>query len=62
MMPFAFKSSASVFAALDGGLGNVIRGELARAGLHAFRWSLQNGSTTSPPATARCRPPPISIG
>jgi TRAP-type C4-dicarboxylate transport system substrate-binding protein len=43
MMPFAFKSSRSVFAALDGGLGGVIRGELARAGLRAFRWSLQNG-------------------
>jgi tripartite ATP-independent transporter DctP family solute receptor len=43
MLPFAFKSSQSVFAALDGGLGEVIRGELARAGLHAFRWSLQNG-------------------
>ena len=43
MMPFAFKSSKSVFAALDGGLGNVIRGELQRAGLHAFRHGLQNG-------------------
>ena len=43
MMPFAFKSSASVFAALDGDLGNAIRGELARAGLYAFRHSLQNG-------------------
>jgi len=43
MLPFAFKNSRSVFAALDGGLGNVIRGELARAGLHAFRHSLQNG-------------------
>jgi tripartite ATP-independent transporter DctP family solute receptor len=43
MLPFAFKSSKSVFAALDGGLGEVIRGELARAGLHAFRHSLQNG-------------------
>ena len=43
MMPFAFKSSRAVFAALDGGLGDVIRGELQRAGLHAFRHSLQNG-------------------
>ena len=43
LLPFAFKSSQSVFAALDGGLGEVIRGELARAGLHAFRHSLQNG-------------------
>lgn len=43
MLPFAFKSSRSVFAALDGGLGGVIRGEIARSGLRAFRWSLQNG-------------------
>ena len=43
MLPFAFKSSRSVFAALDGDLGNVIRGELARSGLFAFRHSLQNG-------------------
>jgi tripartite ATP-independent transporter DctP family solute receptor len=43
LLPFAFKSSKSVFTALDGGLGNVIRGELAKAGLHAFRHSLQNG-------------------
>jgi tripartite ATP-independent transporter DctP family solute receptor len=43
MMPFAFNSSQSVFAALDGELGNVIRGELARSGLFAFRHSLQNG-------------------
>jgi TRAP-type C4-dicarboxylate transport system substrate-binding protein len=43
MMPFAFKSSASVFAALDGALGNIIRGELERSGLHGFRHSLQNG-------------------
>ena len=43
LLPFAFKSSASVFAALDGALGDVIRGELAKAGLHAFRHSLQNG-------------------
>ncbi|HTZ34743.1 MAG TPA: TRAP transporter substrate-binding protein [Stellaceae bacterium] len=43
MMPFAFGSSGAVFAALDGALGNLIRGELAAAGLHAFRYSLQNG-------------------
>jgi TRAP-type transport system periplasmic protein len=43
LLPFAFKSSRSVFAALDGGLGNVIRSELEKAGLHAFRHSLQNG-------------------
>jgi tripartite ATP-independent transporter DctP family solute receptor len=43
LLPFAFTDSAAVFAALDGGLGDVIRGELARSGLHAFRHSLQNG-------------------
>src|SRR3984957_20829694 len=43
LLPFAFKSSKSVFTALDGGLGNVIHGELAKAGLHAFRHLLQNG-------------------
>jgi tripartite ATP-independent transporter DctP family solute receptor len=43
MMPFAFKNSRSVFAALDGELGSVIRGELARSGLFAFRHFLQNG-------------------
>jgi TRAP-type transport system periplasmic protein len=43
LLPFAFASSKSVFAALDGELGGVIRGELQRAGLHAFRHSLQNG-------------------
>jgi tripartite ATP-independent transporter DctP family solute receptor len=56
MMPFAFKTSAAVFAALDGGLGGVIRGELARAGLHAFRHALQNGfhhiTTSSRPIEA----------
>jgi len=43
LLPFAFSSSRAVFAALDGALGDVIRGELAKAGLHAFRHSLQNG-------------------
>jgi TRAP-type transport system periplasmic protein len=43
MLPFAFKNSQSVFTALDGGLGNIIRGELERAGLHAFRYGMQNG-------------------
>jgi tripartite ATP-independent transporter DctP family solute receptor len=43
LLPFAFKDSRAVFAALDGTLGDVIRGELAAAGLHAFRRSLQNG-------------------
>ena len=43
LLPYAFANSAAVFAALDGGLGDVIRGQLAKAGLHAFRHSLQNG-------------------
>jgi len=43
LLPFAFKDSAAVFAALDGALGDKIRGELAQSGLHAFRLSMQNG-------------------
>jgi 4-alpha-glucanotransferase len=43
LLPFAFRDSAAVFALLDGALGDLIRGELAVAGLHAFRRSLQNG-------------------
>ena len=43
LLPFAFTGSAAVFAALDGALGDQIRGELAQHGIHAFRHSLQNG-------------------
>jgi TRAP-type transport system periplasmic protein len=43
LMPFAFRQSQSVFAALDGALGERIRSELARHRIHAFRHSLQNG-------------------
>ncbi|MGE0257991.1 MAG: DctP family TRAP transporter solute-binding subunit [Alphaproteobacteria bacterium] len=43
MLPFAFRDSKAVFAALDGALGDRIRGELAGAGFHAFRRSFQNG-------------------
>ena len=43
MLPFAFRDSKAVFALLDGALGDRIRAELAGAGLHAFRRSLQNG-------------------
>jgi tripartite ATP-independent transporter DctP family solute receptor len=43
LLPFAFKDSAAVFAALDGALGDKIRSELAQNGLHAFRLSMQNG-------------------
>ena len=43
LMPFVFRDSAAVFAALDGALGDTIRQELADAGLHAFARSWQNG-------------------
>jgi TRAP-type transport system periplasmic protein len=43
LLPFAFADSAAVFAALDGALGDRIRGELAENGVHAFRHCMQNG-------------------
>jgi tripartite ATP-independent transporter DctP family solute receptor len=43
MLPFAFRDSTAVFAALDGGLGDIIRGELKQSGLYAFPRSMQNG-------------------
>src|SRR5438105_2006964 len=43
LLPFSFRDSKSVFAALDGTLGDQIRGELAQNGVHAFRHCLQNG-------------------
>jgi len=43
MMPFLFRDSQTVFAALDGALGDRIRGELALHRIHAFRHTLQNG-------------------
>lgn len=43
LLPFAFRNSKAVFAALDGALGDQIRGELAQHGIHAFRHCLQNG-------------------
>jgi TRAP-type transport system periplasmic protein len=43
LLPFAFSDSKAVFAALDGALGDRIRGELAQHGLYAFRHCLQNG-------------------
>lgn len=43
LLPFAFSDSKSVFAALDGALGDQIRRELAQSGLHAFRRCWQNG-------------------
>ena len=43
LLPFAFRDSKAVFAALDGALGDQIRYELAQNGIHAFRHCLQNG-------------------
>jgi TRAP-type transport system periplasmic protein len=43
LLPFAFRQSAAVFAALDGALGDRIRDELAQNGLYAFRHCWQNG-------------------
>jgi tripartite ATP-independent transporter DctP family solute receptor len=43
MMPFAFRDSQAALAALDGALGDRIRGELAQHRLHAFRRTLENG-------------------
>src|ERR1700751_846411 len=42
LLPFAFRNSKAVFAALDGGLGDQIRKELAQNGIHAFRHCLHN--------------------
>src|ERR1700730_13525759 len=43
LLPFAFRDSKAVFAALDGALGDQIRSELAKNRNHAFRHCLQNG-------------------
>jgi tripartite ATP-independent transporter DctP family solute receptor len=43
LLPFAFTEPKAVFAALDGALGERIRGELAQNGLHAFGRCWQNG-------------------
>jgi len=42
-LPFTFKSTAEVFAALDGELGDYIRAELMAKGLYAFRRGFDNG-------------------
>ena len=42
-LPFTFKTSADVFAALDGELGDHIRAEMLAKGLHAFRRGFDNG-------------------
>jgi tripartite ATP-independent transporter DctP family solute receptor len=43
LLPFAFTSNAAVFNALDGAFGDVIRADLKRAGVHAFRHGWLNG-------------------
>ena len=43
LMPFTFEDNAAVFTALEGALGDVIRAELARVGLHALRHNWLNG-------------------
>jgi TRAP-type transport system periplasmic protein len=42
-LPFTFKSSAEVFAALDGDLGDHLRAEMMAKGLYAFRYGFDNG-------------------
>jgi tripartite ATP-independent transporter DctP family solute receptor len=42
-LPFTFRNSADVYAALDGELGDHIRAEMAAKGLHAFRFGFDNG-------------------
>ncbi len=42
-LPFTFKNSAEVFAALDGDLGDYIRAQLLAKGLYAFRRGFDNG-------------------
>jgi tripartite ATP-independent transporter DctP family solute receptor len=42
-LPFTFRNSAEVFAALDGELGDHIRAELMAKGIYAFRCGFDNG-------------------
>ena len=42
-LPFTFKSSADVFTALDGELGDHVRAEMMAKGIYAFRRSFDNG-------------------
>jgi TRAP-type transport system periplasmic protein len=43
LLPFAFRTTQAVFAALDGALGDKIRGELSGHGIHALPRAWQNG-------------------
>jgi TRAP-type transport system periplasmic protein len=42
-LPFTFKAPKDVFAAMDGEMGDYIRGELAAKGIHQFRLGFDNG-------------------
>src|ERR1700674_199602 len=42
-LPFTFKSSAEVFAAMDGELGDYVRAEMRAKGIYAFRRAFDNG-------------------
>ena len=42
-LPFTFKTPQDVFAALDAGLGDHIRAEMAAKGIHQFRLGFDNG-------------------
>ena len=42
-LPFAFKTPKDVFAAMDGDMGDYIRGEMAAKGIHQFRLGFDNG-------------------
>ena len=47
-LPFTFKNSAAVFAALDGELGEHVRAEMLAKGIHAFRHGFDNGFQVAP--------------
>ena len=42
-LPFTFKNSAEVFAAMDGELGDYVRAEMLATGIYAFRRAFDNG-------------------
>lgn len=42
-LPFTFKNSKEVFAALDGDMGDHIRSEMASKGIYQFRYGFDNG-------------------
>src|SRR5258708_15852408 len=42
-LPFTFRNSADVFAALDGELGDLVRAEMQAKGFRAFRHGFDNG-------------------